>query len=197
MSGQRRFAGDAFNNMRPAGSLFPRNNIRPAPRQPQDPAWDLSWVATPAQEAAAAAEQSAWAGVRSGRNRAMRLNELHVIGDSTLPQLQEAAVQAYQYAVAQRAIQLQTSIGMPPLSAIATAMREIPAQQFAGGLPAEASFLRQYANASRVPSIRRMLDTEMDSHGEWEGLSPLQAIEEHRRQSMPPGSAAADDYIPF
>jgi hypothetical protein len=157
----------------------------------------MSWVMNRAEEAAEAARSSAWSGVRS--NPIMRLNELHVIGDTTLPQLYDGAVASYRRAVVDRATAWQVSVGMPPMTALATAMQEIPAKRYAGGLPAEASFLRQYATASRVPSIRRQLDGYQSPMAKDYGveLSPLEAIVELNRLSRPSRAASGDEWIYF
>jgi len=130
------------------------------------------------------------------------MNEMQVIGDSTLPGLYEDAVNSYRHAVINKAVELQLQGGMPPLSAIAQAMREVSPTDYAGGLPAEAAFLRQYAAAARNPQIRRQMDLPENGVDEWGVLlSPVEAIQQHNLQSMGrlplQGGLEASDDIPF
>jgi len=190
-----RFAGDAFNSIKRTGGIDPffkmmRSTSDPGP----DPGWEPG--ASLQEEAADAAKSVAWKNIRG--NRIMKLNEMQVIGDSTLPELYEQAVQDYRRAVASRAVELQLREKMPPLTAIAQAMREVSPSNYAGGLPAEAGFLRQYAEASRDPQIRRQMDLPENGEDEWGILlSPVEAIKERNRRSNPYHHLADTGDIPF
>jgi hypothetical protein len=128
----------------------------------------------------------------------MKLNETQVIGDSTLPDLYEQSVHAYRQAIASRAAELQLRGEVPPLVAIAQAMREVSPSTYAGGLPSEAAFLRQYAEASRDPQIRKLMDLPENGEDEWGVLlSPIEAIKQRNLQSMFHGGSTSTDDLPF
>jgi hypothetical protein len=192
-----RFAGDAFNDIKKTGGIDPFFKVT---RSNPEPGWEWELGPSPQEEAADAAKNAAWKNIRG--NRIMKMNEMQVIGDSTLPELYEQSVGDYRRAVVNRAVELQLREKMPPLTAIAQAMREVPPSTYAGGLPAEAAFLRQYAEASRDPQIRRQMDLPENGKDEWGILlSPVDAIKQRNLQSMrgrqPTKHSQELDWFPF
>ena len=187
-----RFAGDAFNNIKKTGGIDPFLGLR---REEPEPEWEPP--ASAREEAADAAKNAAWKGIRG--NRIMELNEMQVIGDSTLPELYEKAVHAYRHAVANRAVELQLQKKVTPLVAIAQAMREVSPSSYAGGLPAQVAFLQQYAEASRDPRFRKLIDLPENGEDEWGVLlSPVEAIKQRNQRSRQydPSTNTGDD-VPF
>jgi len=183
----RRFAGDALNKIVRAER---RDRSSGGKRVRPDPEWDAG--PTENRMAEEAARNNVWKAV-SG-NRIMRLNEMQVIGDSTLPGLYDGAVHAYRRAIVDRALELELKEKKPPLVALAQAMREVSPSAYTGGLPPGISFLRQYAETSRDPRIRRYMDLPENGDDEWGVLmSPVEAIQERNRQSLFRGPSAYAD----
>jgi hypothetical protein len=190
-----RFAGDAFNKIVRTGGIDPFMSVG---RKAPEPEWEPG--PSPREEAADAARNAAFKEIRN--NRIAKMNEMQVIGESTLPGLYEDAVNAYRRAIVDRAVGLQMQGNMPPLVAIAQAMREVSPSTYAGGLPPQAGFLRQYAEASRDPRIRRQMALPENGDDEWGILlSPVEAIKQYNfpRRTIWESiySESGNDDIPF
>jgi hypothetical protein len=194
-----RFAGDAFNNIVRTGGLDPFLGIGRQPGQPQNPRhpdrewWDDFDREKPRDDARSAA----WKQVRG--NRIVDLNNKHVIGDATLPEEYGEFSGAYERAVVDLATRIQMEQGMPPISAVAAAMRQVNPSDYLQGAPPQASYLHRFADASRNPGIRKVMDLPENGEDEWGVLlNAVEAIQAHDRMSRPStGKGVEDDLFPF
>lgn len=189
-----RFAGDAFNAIRPLnGGLGELRRLRGELGE---------WAAntpmyTPEEERLMQIKKDTWS--RTANNPVMNMNQKFVIGDSTLPESYDDAANLYRRAVAEVAVQLQQRGDIPPLVALAKAIQSVDPRQFTQGAPSQVAYLQRYAEASRNPVVRRMMDIPENGDDEWGVLlSPREAIQEYDRLSMGRGpEGSLNDLEPF
>lgn len=154
---------------------------------------------TPAEEAKDVAEKLAWKTLR--QDPAVNLNQQNIIGSSTLPEIYDSAVNHYQHAIKNKALELMKTDLLRPEEAIKRAIGQVNPAEFSSGLPAALGYQQRLAEASRDSNIRRVMDIPENGEDEWGVLlSPVEAIREYDRRSLyrpPVGPNNPDEYIPF
>lgn len=193
-----KFAGDAFggreafNKIVRTGGLDPFLSIRDATENSSRAA-DLEWWDDSVrQRPSDLAREAAWKQLKG--NRVVDLNNKYVIGDATLPQEYGIASGSYEKAIVDLAVQIQLHEGVPPISAVAKAMRQIDPAQYSQGAPSQAAYLQRLADASRNPMVRKYMDIPENGEDEWGVLlSPIDAIRQNELMSRVPREIEVDD----